>query len=284
MAYTARSLDEIFQNLLTYKDSIPELSGLTTDISDEQTLLAKLQSDSVVSKWVLELYIVAYSNWILENQLEQQITEAEEVRDTSFIGNLAWYAFMALQYQEGDVVVVDESTNFVPQYLVTDETKKIVGYCTVEESGTGVLFKLRGRDSDLLTTPQLEGFQSYISKIKAPGVTVLISNTLGDDLKLYANVVYDGQKDASEIKTNVEAAINNYIANIEFNSYFITNKLIDAVQAVDGVIDIEINTLEAKIDGEVNYDTIVHKYKANAGYLKIAADHTLNTTITYQIN
>ena len=59
-----------------------------------------------------------------------------------------------------------------------------------------------------------------------------------------------------------------------------TNALIDAVQATEGVRDIDINTLEGKPNAGV-YVPIDREYDTSAGYIKIDPAFDLATNLTY---
>jgi len=281
---TARTVDQIFQSLITYKESIPELTGLQSLVSDEQKLLDELQSSSSTARYILYLYIVAYSNWVLEKLMEEQIKEAEEIRDSSFAGTPGWYSFKALEFQYGDNVVVDETTSYVPKYNALDESKRIVGNCAVEELAGKLLLKIKGKNTDILTNDELNSFISYVNEIKFAGTSIAVQNDAADTMKIIANVRYNGQLDKASIQNAVEVAINGYITALPFNSYFVTNDLINKVQEVKGVIDFEINSIMAKATNESVYANVVHRYRAFAGHMKIDVSFPLSTYITYEIN
>ena len=283
MSFTARTVDEIFQQLITYKNTIPELTGLTSSVSDEQSLLDELQSDSNTARWILELYVHAYNTWVLENLMEKQVTELEDIRDASFSGTKAWYESIAQKFQYGDTVTVDESTGYVPEYTLEDENKQIIAQVSSDEISGKLFLKIRGKDTDLLTTDQLNAFNTYIDSIKFVGTQIGIINLSADKLKVYGTVRYDGQVDLTVLQANVQEVIDNYILNISFNSYFIRSELIDVVKAIDGVTDFEINTLQARKDTVSTFTDIVHRYQALAGYLRIDDNHSLSNTLNYTI-
>jgi len=63
----------------------------------------------------------------------------------------------------------------------------------------------------------------------------------------------------------------------------VLTKLIDAVQAANGVVDCFITLAEAKAAGALSYTNIVpsNEYETNAGYLEIDSAFPLSSAITY---
>jgi len=281
--FTTRTLDTIFTNLLTYKDTIPELTGLNTTIANVQDLLDKLQSDSSVSIWVMELYIVAYSQWVLENIIQTQVNEIETIKNAALVGTFNWYSLQATKFQYPDNITVDSSTDFVPKYSLIDAAKQIVAQASALEVSGKLILKIRGRDNDVLTTPELNAFITYINKIKFVGTKIAIQNIESDKLKLIATIKYNGESNINDLKNNVTTAIDNYLLNLPFNSALLRNKLIDEVQNIDGVIDIEIDTLQARPNSISSFVNIQHRYNSLAGYIRIDDNFELDTFLTYEI-
>jgi len=278
---TVRTTDEIFSSLLAQKDIIPELTGLTTSISNEQQLLSQLQTDSNVSVWVLMLYIFAENLQKVEELYKQQIDEVEAIKNQGFIGNKDWYVSKALEFQYGDSVSI--SGDFEVFYPVVDTTKRIIKSASSEQNGSNYILKVRGRDTDVLTTEQLEAFNAYINKIKFAGTKILIYNRDADILRVQGVVSYNPELPKSSIQPLVESAINTYISNIGFNSQFLTNKLIDSVQGINGVYDFTISSISASSDNGISFTPITNRYKALAGYMKVdtTSQWTLSASIGY---
>jgi hypothetical protein len=114
-----------------------------------------------------------------------------------------------------------------------------------------------------------------LDSISFAGVQYLVASSAADKLFLEAEIFYNGQYSAV-ISTNVIAAINAYLAAIPFDGNVRVNKLVDAIQAVDGVTDVVINNLAMRADavafGSKTYlvqanDLIFSKYPTSAGYI-----------------
>jgi hypothetical protein len=138
-----------------------------------------------------------------------------------------------------------------------------------------------------LSSPELGAFNAYVNKILPVGTFVSVTSAAADDLKVYADVYFDPLVIAADgsLLTDaavfpVEDAINEYITNLPFNGDFNLNALINAVQLMDGVVDIVLTSVSARY-GALAYSTITHNYVPDAGYLNIASGFDLSSTLTY---
>jgi len=135
-----------------------------------------------------------------------------------------------------------------------------------------------------LTTQELVSFQNYALKIKPPGISVIVSSISADKLNVSLNVVYDSLiltssgtliTDGTEVIKN---AVNDYIAAIVYGGKLNKTKLMDAIQAVAGVIDVTIYSLEVQVGTSSAWNAILlQNYEAVSGYFKLN-DLTLNMT------
>jgi len=283
-SFIPKTVNQIFSELITYKESIPELTGLQSTISDEQQLLDNLQNTVPTAQYILEYYIKAYYSALSEQNYVRLYNELSAIRDSTPTRSAGRWAYDAVQFQYGDSIINTAETGWVPGYAIIDVTKQVISHATVSSFDGNILIKIRGRDTDVLTEEVLTAYKVYLEKIKDMDVSIAVQNDPADKLKIIANVVYDGQLDKNSVQTKVEAAINDYIKNIPFDSTFNVNKLIDKVQEVSGVKDFEINTLMAKATNKSVYEDIIHKYLTFAGYLAVDEAYPLNTYITYESN
>jgi hypothetical protein len=67
----SRTIETIYNDLVLQKQTFATLTGLTT-ISDYQTFLTNLSSDSKVSNWNLEIYNSAVLIKTIEDKLETE--------------------------------------------------------------------------------------------------------------------------------------------------------------------------------------------------------------------
>lgn len=216
---------------------------------------------SSVSVENILLYIVAACIYSLEAIFESFRTEIDERIDKSIIPSLKWYETEALKFQLGDALVYDETTRMYG-YAVTDSTKQKVKHCTVYDRGSYLSMLVSGDEGGLpvkLGEDVLEPFREYIARIKIAGVIVNINSFDADTVKVRAKIQTDpmvlnafGQNIISR-SYPVEDAINAYLtANGTLNK----TKLTDAIQAVDGVVDVVLEEVQAKSEMEQEYKVV----------------------------
>ena len=134
----------------------------------------------------------------------------------------------------------------------------------------------------VLTSSELDGVVDYIAEIRPAGTRITVQSLAADLVKLQINVYYNANRSLPIVKTEVEAAITNYLANIQFDGTLYINKLIDAVQAVKGVQNEQVEVVTAAVKGSGDpYVGFASKYQAKSGYFKIDPDFPLATQITY---
>lgn len=285
--FSARTIDQIFQELLTEKNTFVSLTGLTSSEVDLTTLLSALDSDSKVATWRLLQYVQSVGLWSHEQLMQIFFNDVEAEKETASVGNMLWYIEQCLKFQYGDILQINPDT-YRPYYDVIDDNKKIIGSCAAQELGGNLLLKIRGLNTDLLNASQMDAFNSYLNKIKFAGVRLLVRNSPADTLKLYLKIYYDPQKPLADLKTEVEAAIETYITNIEFNSDLKTNTLIDRLQTISAVKDVRYNYGGGVTEGlwtknvrDTTYTEFNWSTSSYSGYFSIDASFPLSATIEY---
>lgn len=278
--FTIRTIDQIFQTLLLEKQTLISLDGLVSGgITDENTLITALETGKVPD-WILWLYNYAVATNLTDVASLSAINEIENIIASEKIPTAAWYIMKAKEFQYQDILIVDPITYNVG-YATIDTTKQIISSSTVLEGANKLILKVRRKDTDILSIDEKTAFESYLFKIKCAGTQTVVQNFTADLLTLDMNIVYIGSYTLASIQSAVETTINSYISNIEFDSKFNTNKLIDNLQNIAGVIDPQFNSASA-IDELNNTTTFTHEYLSYAGYMSINPSYPLSTTITYQ--
>lgn len=281
ITYTKKTIDENFVDILTTKDSFPEIvNELQTNVSDEQSLLTELTNDSAVARWAQYGYVIATVQDALETSIANFVEDTNTAFSESFYGTPKWYVTKALEFQYGDTLIENEFGNFY--YQTINESNRIIRSCTVELINGSTVLKVRGKNSDILEAEESTALLSYIKKLQT-NTNINIRNDNGDRLKIIANVRYNGQKSLTALTGSVEQAINEYIGAIDFDSVFVRTNLIDAVKAIDGVLDFEINTLEFRNYNSATFEPIIHNTISSSGYFVIDENFGLSTYITYQV-
>jgi len=275
--FNIRTIDDIFQELLTEKNTLSTLDGLITGgITDENTLITAL-TNGKVPEFILWLYNFAVASNITDISSLSAINEINTILSTDRIHTLNWYIQKAKSFQYGDIPVV--GVNDVV-YSTDNPSLKIVSSCTGLEGNNRLILKIRRISTNILSSPELIAFTSYMFKCKDAGTQIIIQNYNPDQISINMTIIYDGIYTQATIQSAIETAINDYIVNIEFDSKFNSNKLLDKLQLIAGVIDPRINSISALDDLGVN-TTVVHEYSSTAGYMIINPAYPLSTSINY---
>lgn len=282
----ARSINEIQEAILQQKTATSSLSALEVLTTSEQNTLANLTSTSKVAIWRLWVYICAVSFWTVEKIFDTFKQEVEETIALNQIGTPSWYRTKMLQFQLGFPLTemgTYDNTNALQADVLASQ---IIKQCAVEELGGRLKIKVATEISGELAPLQLSqfsAFTAYAEKIKYAGTRLIMVSRIPDDLKVNYTIYYDPQiLDAYGARLDgngdepVQSAVKNYIRNLEFNGEFISTKLTDALQAVQGVEEPVQNEISAKY-GAFPYAEVDEYYIADAGYMKLdIANSTFN--------
>lgn len=208
----------------------------------------------------------------LFEQLQDAYKEELELIAASAIpGTQAWIKEKVLEFQYDAlnnqyIQLID----LIPTYNEVDEDLRIISRVAVIEGGNGIVtVKVATGDSPApLDSLQITALEEYLDVILPAGVTPVVSSMDSDKIYIDAEVFYDGQFVAS-IAQDVEDAINEYFANLDFNGVVLVSKIQDAIQGVTGVKDILINEVRARKDTTVfaSASTVLRQWTTVAGYV-----------------
>jgi hypothetical protein len=266
----ARTINEIFTD---------KLAKVAADV----TLGPLLTSTSRVSIYRLLLYISAVCDWTLETLFDLHKQEIDDTIATKKPHSLQWYAQKAKDFQYG-YDLVPESDVYDNTGLSDDDidNSKVVSYAAVVEQVVDSRIRLRvkvatttGADLGPLTAPQLASLIAYFNRVKDAGVLLNITSTAADDLKLSVRIKYNplvlkgtGERIDGVSATPVQDAIKKHLQNLPFNGVFSVQKLVDAIQLVEGVDDVAIDLVQTRY-GVLPFASVDITYTPDAGYLRI---------------
>lgn len=266
----ARTIAQIQQSIIDAKNADSTLSGLS--------------STSKVAVWRLWTYIVAVCQWTIENLFDSHKAEVSSLIAAMKPHTLQWYVTMAKAYQYGDSLPDGSDV-----YTVIDTTKQVVAYAAAVESTATRKVRIKtaalsGTTLIPLTNMQLVGLTTYMQLIRDAGVLLDVTSGDADRLVLNLTIYYNalvldatGKRLDGTGDTPVKDAIQAYLDNLPFNGLFTTMRLVDALQAVDGVVIPTINSCQATYE-LLPLQNIITEYRPDAGYLNIA---DADLTITY---
>ena len=260
-------------------------------LQEKYGFAANADFDSTFSRFSIEsllLYIIAASIWTLEKLFDTHTAEVTDYIATMKPHSLRWYVEKAKAFLYG--VPLIDGTDQHNTTGMTDEQiaqAKIVTFAACTEANATLYLKVAKAGPAPLTTDEKSAFVAYLHEIKDAGVRIDVISEHGDYLNLNMVIYYDpllinanGENKATGNKV-VEDAIKAYIENIPFNGEFRKNELEDAIQAVEGVVMVELGVVEhSETGGDGTYEEVIPYCKPTSGYFKF--DHADLSGVTYQ--
>lgn len=150
----------------------------------------------------------------------------------------------------------EEGTAF--SYPTIDETKRVitrVSYSEYQEEGfydKQLILKIATGEPgayERVSDEELLAIRAYFNQIAFAGTHATIVSRKGDVLVPRVTVYYDGAISEEEVYKNIEDALNNFIANVSFDGVIYTQKIIDAIQRAEHVVDVHISTIASDLQG-----------------------------------
>ena len=250
-----RTYNEIYQSIIDKKNSTAELSGL--------------DSISQTAIWKLLAHLTATAIFIFEGILYSEKSIIETQIERSKYGFIDWYSTEALSFQYGDSLVFDNTTG-VYSYNEIDKTKKIIARAAAIENPITAQIGLKvAKDSGgsliKLTVDELTAFSSYINTIKVAGTNIIIISDDADIISINGTVKFNAQYSESDISTAINAALNEYKLNFNYNGIIRRNDIIEVIRDVEGVVDFIPSVLSVQASGSSSV-AIDDEYETYSGY------------------
>jgi hypothetical protein len=237
--------------------SLTEIYTASKNIRDQYLELTEFKNSSKMSildafTWVVSTCIVVFET-IMDTF---KIDLAKELQNR-INGTPAYYASALLKYQSGDELVINEDgTAF--SYDTVNEDKRVISKVSYSEySSDGFYDKIlllkiaTGIPGAYLQIDEKEllAIRAYVDKIKFAGTIVNVVSRIGDVLIPRVTVYYDGAVDENEVYKNIENALNEFIAKIDFDGAVYVQKVIDAIQRADHVLDVYVDNSPSDLQG-----------------------------------
>lgn len=280
----ARSISEIKR---TMTDAFMQDEAIRDayDLSSDKTRFA--DCFSAVSLENLLFYIVAACHYVLESIFEKFTQDVEQKISRAVVASIPWYFDKAKAFQYGDALVLNPRT-FGYEYAKVDTLKQLVKYVAVRDRGASIEM-LVSAEEDGKPTPLsddiLTAFKHYINAIKIAGVVINVRTRKADELSIAVKVVVDPLKinrqgvDIASSEKVVEHAIENYLADIVYGGTFNKTKLVDAIQRVDGVLDVVLGVCKYKAGDEFK-EIAGNNYTAVGGsFIAVGLDKTIEYVV-----
>ncbi len=275
-----RTLDEIKQEIranFVANETLQSAYGLDANKTfDEQ--FSKVSIEAVLT------YVVAFSIWVFENILNNHKADITATIAQNAVCSIPWYHARCLAFQLGDFVTLNPET-YRWDYPAIDESKRIIKFASVRTVDVEGVTKLRvfvsKANKAALTASEKQAFERYIKDIGAAGTHFEVISQAPAPMAFKIQITrnpmvlgFDGKSlaDGSDVVGN---AIRACLDGIVYGGVFNKTRLIDAIQAVSGVVDVVLT--EVKSGANVIYG---QNYESPGGAFTFDAN---NSVITYTV-
>ena len=242
---------------------------------------------SAVSLENLLFYIVAACHYVLESIFEKFTQDVEQKISRAVVASIPWYFDKAKAFQYGDALVLNPRT-FGYEYAKINTLKQLVKYVAVRDRGASIEMLVSTEQNGKptpLSDEVLTAFKHYINAIKIARVVINVRTRKADELSIAVKVVVDPLKinrqgvDIASSEKVVEHAIENYLADIVYGGTFNKTKLVDAIQRVDGVVDVVLGVCKYKAGDEFK-EIAGNNYTAVGGsFIAVGLDKTIEYVV-----
>jgi hypothetical protein len=253
--------------------SISEIQASMAATRAELAALGHISTPSATGILRLIEYVVAVGIWVHETLWDRFAGEIADTIRNQPPGTPEWYAQQALAFQLGDEVVVLESGKAgyeVP--LPAYDPKRIIARAAVRETSVGkVSVKVAGYGPtpgslQPLSPTQLAALARYFDRVRFAGTPMQLGSFEADRLRVYGTVYHNVMLAQSDARAAVQQAIRAYLANIPFDGRLQLSRLVDAVQAVEGIKDFVVSKWQVRA-GFVVSPPLGRDYDTQAGYV-----------------
>ena len=235
----ARTVTDIQNEIIAAVQADANLSGLT--------------SPSAVAIWRLWTRVIAASLETEEQLNDLFRLEMEQLAREAVPGTADWLQKRVLEFQYDAlnpqiVTVIDGKAT----YSTIDASLRIVTRAAVIEQTNGrVLVKAAKDDGagglEPLDALELSALTGYLDAIGFVGIPIDSLSLPPDRVRLDPlDIYYLRQYDPAVVKANIITAIDDYLSSlsiVDFDGVIVKTKLIDAIQAVEGVVTLNDTTL-----------------------------------------
>lgn len=228
--------------------TLSEIYTVTKEYRDKRLELTEIKNSSKMSILDAFTWVTSASIWVFENVMDVFKIDLAKDLQNRINGTPAYYANALLKYQTGDNLVVSEDgTKF--SYATIDEKKRVVtkvAYSEETEEGFHdklLLLKIAtGQPGayERIDDDELLAIRAYLNQILFAGQHALVVSRKGDVLIPRVTVYYDGAVTEEEVYANIEKALNDFTAKVDFNGVVFAQKIIDCIQSAEHVTDLEI--------------------------------------------
>ena len=264
--------------------TLSEIYALAKDCRNEHLELTEFQNSSKMSILDAITWTTSACIWAFENIMDVFKVDIAKDIQNRINGTPAYYANALLKYQSGDDLEISEDgTSFL--YPAIDETKRIVSKVAYSETTQDgfydkqLLLKIAtgepGSYSQIVEDEMVK-IRAKLNQIIFAGTSAKVVSRKGDILIPRVTVYHDGAVTNDEVYNNIAVSLNSYISSMDFNGVVYVQKIIDAIQAAEHVVDVYID------NGATDYQGIFVAQYDDDNKLIVTATDSQGSATSYE--
>ena len=277
------TIAEIYDRLATSKASMQELHDYLVDpnipgsiLDSYERLSIDAKTISKVANWRLWLWIMAVGSWTIEKLFVVHKNDITAILEAKRPHTRRWYAEESKKFQYGYPLIWNDNQY---QYERYDADALIVKYAAASELNGKVILKVANEVGGVkvpLTFAQKSIFTEFWTRWKDAGVRLEIISQAADLLKVDLTIVRDRLVlDANNCLLRDSSinpfllAIDEYSKNLEFDGIIRLSKIVDAIQAAEGIVDVKLASAWHKATGG-SWAPVDMEIEAVSGYFDLS--------------
>jgi hypothetical protein len=290
----ARSVQDIYDLVVQEKQSLNELSSLTPDPDTAAQFITDVNTTSRVAEWRLWTWVFSVVSRTIEEIFDRHKDEMEAIIDpVKKPGTINWYAQQVKLWQYGDAL---QFINNLFVYSPVNPANRIIKRVSVKESNLSpgqLIIKVakEGNTGDLqaLSNQELQQLADYLNDVRFAGTRLSVASLAPDSVQGAFDIYYNGQLNPASVSTNCDTALQAYLQKISSpdlsgqannpDAILNVNQVIDALQAVPGVTDLVVTSLQ--VTAGLNSYPVSREFTSQSGYFTHKSNQ--GTVFTYNL-
>lgn len=230
-------------------------------------------SQSKVAEWRLLSYVVAAAIHAFEVVMDLFRSEVDRIAYVNMPGTVRWYVEMCKRFQYGNShkLVFDPQTAAY-SYEREEEQTRIVKVVAITIRDRKLFVKVAKLDAQGKIVPlaslERQSLFDYLTAISMAGTEIKLISTTADTIRYSMEVYYDPSVPYDTAEETVKTAIEQFKTALTFNAMFYTQRLVDAVMAVDGVVTVNPISFEQKTTANPVYVNVDVMSELDAGHFE----------------
>jgi|GEM_PF-416555 len=230
-------------------------------------------SSSSASEWSLWTYIVATAIHTFEFIFDVFKKEIDQAADKIAPGTVRWYYEQCKRYQSDNQLEFNTQTaelSYPEKVRGAGDDPYLIKQVSIKENDSRLVIKVAtlNANGDVITLDrtQLFNFRAYIEQIRFAGTRIDVTSNNPDILKYKAKIYFDPKVSPSLVENGLVNSLEKYRDDFKFDSMVYRQQFIETLMNTEGIITVELDSLQAKSAADAGYSEIEFDYELVSGY------------------